>query len=87
MTVYPNLFVEFGWNEGVYPSPTGYEHPWLCVTKYGTTGHWSRSEARRELRLARAGRSESALLDRLNREAEEEFWGEVSRQFSGKKGE
>jgi len=87
MAGYPNLYAKFGWNEGVYRSPIGYEHPWVCVTEYGTTGHWTRAEARRELRLARAERSESAILERLNREAEEEFWAEVSREFTGKKGE
>jgi hypothetical protein len=57
------------------------------VTEHGTTGHWTREEARLELRRSLNGFSDAALLDQLNREAEEDFWTEVSRQFSEKKGE
>jgi hypothetical protein len=57
------------------------------VTEHGTTGHWTREEARLELRRSLNGFSDAALIDRLNREAEEEFWAEVSREFTGKKGE
>jgi hypothetical protein len=86
MDGYPCLFSKFGWKPGIYRSPKGYEHPWLCVTEYGTTGHWSRSEARLEFHLATAGLSPKAITDQLNREAEEDFWAEVSRDFTRKEG-
>jgi hypothetical protein len=86
MTGYPDLYSNFGWKPGVYRSPVGYAHPWVCVTEHGTTGHWTREEARLELRRSLNGFSESAILDRLNREAEKEFLAEVSREFSRKKG-
>ena len=50
---YPDLCGKFGWKPGVYRSPPGYEHPWLAVTATGTTGHWTREEAREAYRLAR----------------------------------
>jgi hypothetical protein len=86
MRGYTDLF-NYGWKEGIYHSPIGYEHPWLCVTKYGTTGHWTREEARRELRNARAGCSEAAIHYLLIRETEERFLEEVYREFTGKRKE
>jgi hypothetical protein len=50
---YPNLYTQFGWKPGVYRAPVGYEHRWLAVTPEGTTGHWTREEAREAYRLAR----------------------------------
>jgi hypothetical protein len=49
---YPNLCVKYGWKPGVYRAPTGYAHPWLAVTAAGTSGHWTREQAREAYRLA-----------------------------------
>jgi hypothetical protein len=59
---YPNLYVKYGWRPGVHRAGPGFQHPWLAVTQYGTSGHWTRAEAREVCRLARQGVSESALL-------------------------
>ena len=50
---YPNLYITCGWKPGVYKAPPGYEHAWLCVTPEGTTGHWTRKEAREAYRLSK----------------------------------
>jgi len=57
---YPNLYARCGWKPGVHRAPVGYQHPWLAVTEQGTSGHWSRAEAREAYRLARRRMSECA---------------------------
>jgi len=84
MFSYPHLNRDFGWKIGVYRSPKGYEHPWICVTRLGTTGHWSREEARMEFRRAQAGVSEESLRSALNDQAELEFWNEIAEEFTPK---
>jgi hypothetical protein len=49
---YPDLR-RFGWKPGVYRSPVGYQHKWLCVSASGTSGHWTRAEAREAFRQAK----------------------------------
>ena len=46
---YPDLY-RYGWKPGVYRAPVGYEHPWLAVTPTGTSGHWTRQQARQAYR-------------------------------------
>jgi hypothetical protein len=51
---YPDLHGQFGWKIGVHMAPAGYEHPWLVVLPTGTSGAWSRAEARAGYREWRA---------------------------------
>ena len=46
---YPNLYRDFGWAVGAHRAPASYEHPWVAVTRSGTSGHWTREEARAAL--------------------------------------